>query len=323
MAMVTFEAAAIAAAEGQTLLAALEAAGVAIESSCRAGACQSCLVQCLEGEPPKAAQVGLSKALVLDGYFMACMCVPDGPMVVGRAGGVRQHVPAVVRSLDWLSGTVARLRMEPQAPFAFRPGQFLTLADPGSGVARSYSIAGAADGTIDLHVRILPGGEMSGLVGTAIEPGHSMTLSGPSGGCVYEGIDPDRRLVLAGAGTGLAPLWAILNEALAQGHRGSITLYHGALDPSGLYLVDALEALQAQRPGFSYRPCVRNAKDGGGADLVDAVIGAEADVADAIFFLSGDAALVNRLKRELFLGGAKLDRIHADAFVPAQVKVAA
>ena len=160
---------------------------------------------------------------------------------------------------------------------------------------------------------------MSGLMGTAIVPGRDMTLSGPSGGCVYEDIDPDRRLVLAGAGTGLAPLWAILNEALAQGHRGQITLYHGALDRSGLYLVEALEALQAERPGFSYRPCLRDA----GGDLIEAVTAVEAGATDATYFLCGDAALVNRLKRELFLAGARLDHIHADAFVPAQLKAAA
>ena len=320
MVALTFEGVAYAASEGQTVLAALEAAGVPLDSACRAGVCQSCLVQSLDGDPPKAAQAGLSKALALDGYFMACVCVPQAPMRIGRAGGVRQRVDASVRSVDWLSATVARLVLEPEAPFTCRAGQFLSLIDPVSGVVRSYSIAGHQDGLIELHIRILPGGRMSGLITDAIVPGHRLTISGPSGACFYGDIDPDRRIVLAGTGTGLAPLWAILNDALAEGHRGPINLYHGALDRSGLYLVEALEALSASRPGFHYTPCIRDEADPAATDLVSVVTKAETDLAHTTFFLCGDELLVTRLKRALFLAGAKLDRIHADPFVAAQAK---
>lgn len=323
MVALTFEGVAFEAREGQTVLAALEAADISIDSSCRAGVCQSCMVQSLDGAPPKSAQVGLPKALVLDGYFMACVCVPEGPLTIGRAGHVRQRVDAVVRSLDRLSDTVVCLRLEPDGPFAYRPGQFLSLIDPGSKIARSYSIAGGVDGLIELHVRIISGGRMSGLVSSAIAPGYRMTIGGPSGSCYYEDVDPNRRIVLAGTGTGLAPLWAILNDAVAHDHRGPISLYHGALDPSGLYLVEALEGLQVRRPGFSYLPCIRDQADPSGTDLVSVVAGAETDLANTTFFLCGDELLVNRLKRALFLAGAKLDRIHADPFVAAQPKPAA
>jgi hypothetical protein len=40
------------------------------------------------------------------------------------------------------------------------------------------------------------------------------------------------------------------------------------------------------------------------------------------FFLCGDESLVKRLKRALFLAGAKLDFIRADPFVAAQPKPA-
>lgn len=318
-----FEGVAYAASEGQTVLAALEAAGVPLDSSCRAGVCQSCLVQSLDGAPPKAAQVGLSKALALDGYFMACVCVPQEPMKIGRAGQVRQRIDAVVQSKDWLSDTVVRLILEPERPFACRPGQFLSLIDQGAGVVRSYSIAGHRDGLIELHIRILPGGRMSGLIASGIGPGYRMTISGPSGACFYEDVDPDRRIVLAGTGTGLAPLWAILNDALDHQHRGTISLYHGALDRAGLYHVDALEALQANRPGFRYIPCVRDEADPEGTDLVSVVTKSETDLANTVFFLCGDEGMVKRLKRTLFLAGAKLDRINADPFVSAAAKVAA
>ena len=323
MVALIFEGVPIEAPEGQSVLAALEAAGIPLDNSCRAGVCQSCLVQSTDGAPPKAAQAGLSKALALDGYFMACVCIPQEPMTIGRAGAVRQRVAATVRSLDWLSPTVVRMRLEPEVAFAARSGQFLTLIHRQSEIARSYSIAGLTDGLIELHVRIIPGGRMSGLIASQIRPGDRMTVTGPSGACFYERNDPDRRLVLAGTGTGLAPLWGILNDALAQGHRGPISLYHGALDRAGLYLVEELTALQARHPGFTYHPCVRDESAPGAADLVKVVTDAENDPGQACFFLCGDELLVARLKRSLFVAGAKLDRLHADPFVAAKEKSAA
>jgi ferredoxin-NADP reductase/ferredoxin len=323
MVALTFEGVPVEAPEGQTVLAVLEAAGIPIDSSCRAGACQSCLVQSLDGPPPKVAQAGLSKALALDGYFMACVCVPHEPLAIGRAGRVRQRVSAIVRTLDWLSETVARVRLEPEDSFTFRPGQFLSLIDPASGIVRSYSIAGRVDGLIELHIRILPGGRMSGLVSSGIAPGYRMMIVGPSGACFYEGVDLDQPIVLAGTGTGLAPLWAILNDALAHGHQGPISLYHGALDRSGLYLVEALQDLQSRRPEFRYIPCIRDQADPANTDLMAVVTREETDLVNTAFFLCGDELLVKRLKKALFIAGAKLDRIHADPFVAAQSKPAA
>ena len=322
MVALKFEGLEIQATEGQTVLAAFEDAGIALDSACRAGVCQSCLVRSLDVAPPRAAQAGLSKAMALDGYFMACVCVPDGPLTIGRAGAVRQRIDVKVRSVDMLSSTVARLLLDDEGRFEGRPGQFLSLIDPVSGLTRSYSIAGRSTGAIELHVRLLPKGRMSGLVAERLSPGRAMIVTGPSGACVYDGTDLDRRLVLAGTGTGLAPLWGVLQDALNHGHRGPISLYHGALDRTGLYLVEALEALQAVRSSFRYTPCLRDEPGPAGGDLDVVVSTLETDLPNTTFFLCGDELMVQRMKRGLFLAGAKLDRIHADPFKPAQARVA-
>jgi ferredoxin-NADP reductase len=219
-------------------------------------------------------------------------------------------VEARLHSRRWLSPTVLQVLLAPASPFRCRAGQFLTLVLPDADLARSYSIASTAEGLIELHVRVLPEGRMSQRLASGLVDGAGFMLAGPSGSCTYDDIDPDRRLVLAGTGTGLAPLWAVLNDALSQGHRGEILLYHGARDEGGFYLVEALQALQALHPGFRYVPTL--------TDLAELVASNEAAPADTEFFLCGDATLVNKLKRRLFLAGAKLDRLHTDPFVPAQ-----
>ena len=55
MAILTFEQKPINLAPGETLLAALLAAGVILPNSCRAGLCQTCLVQAVEGNGHSAS----------------------------------------------------------------------------------------------------------------------------------------------------------------------------------------------------------------------------------------------------------------------------
>ena len=323
MTIVRFEGREHTLAPGQTVLSALQSAGEKLDSSCLAGICQSCLVRAESGAIPKAAQAGLSPALVAGGYLLACVCRPEEDLTLVRADAVRQRVPVTVASLDRLSTSVVRLRLMPEAPFNYRAGQFLGLVTPGA-APRSYSIASlpSRDPWLELHIRLLPGGRVSGLVADSLRAGDRLEVVGPSGGCFCQGVDPDQPLVLAGTGTGLAPLWGILQDAIANGHRGPIRLYHGALDRAGLYLVDALEALAAKHANLTYTPCLR---DSGGAtgDLKEAVLAAGDARAQAAHFLCGDANLVNQLKRALFLAGARLDRLRSDPFLPTAAAKAA
>lgn len=303
---------------GQTLLSACEKAGIAIESSCRSGVCQTCLVQAVEGDVPEIAQAGLSPALIAQGYLMSCVCEPRTPLTVIRQGQSRQRVEVAVRSVDRLSDTVVRLRLDPLSPFFYRPGQFLGLIAP-NGLIRSYSIASLPerDSFLELHVRIIPDGRMSSLVAGRLRPGDRLHVQGPAGTCCYDGVGPDQDIVLAGTGTGLAPLWAIAQDAISRGHRGSIRLYHGALSAGGLYLVEDLKRLAMANPLFHYAACIRDGSNPAEGDLAAVVTGTEKMTLGAAFFLCGDPELVRRLKRSLFLLGVRLDRLRSDAFVPA------
>ena len=312
MPRLVFDGRAVEAAEGQTVL---DAVGIALDRSCRAGICQSCLVQKVEGDLLAAAQAGLTPAQQAQGLFLACVCTPTGPLSIMPADAARHRTEARVRSLDRLSNSVVRLRLEPAAPFPYRAGQFVNLML--DGLVRSYSLAGQPDSDdfLELHVRILADGRMSQRIANDLAPGSRLIVAGPAGGCFYEGVDPDQPLVLAGTGTGLAPLWGILNDALGRGHRGPIRLYHGALSADGLYLVEEIRTLARQHANLEYLPCVRGA-DGGG-DLVQAVLAKEQAPKEGWYFLCGDPALVAGLRKSLFLAGARRDRIRADAFVQA------
>ncbi|HEX8819341.1 MAG TPA: 2Fe-2S iron-sulfur cluster-binding protein [Archangium sp.] len=305
--------------EGESVLDGLLRQGVTVPHSCRAGACQSCLMRAERGEVPAKAQVGLKETLKARNYFLACACQPDNELEVAGAGA-DLRVPARILALERLSESVLCVRLRPEGAFEYRPGQYVSLLRH-DGLARSYSLASLPDeDTLEVHVRRVAGGLMSGWLFDEARPGDVLELQGPAGECFYVPGRPEQPLLLAGTGTGLAPLYGIVRDALARGHTGPIWLFHGAVEASGLYLVDELRALQSRHDCFQYRPSVLR-----GPERVGVTVGA----LDALIretcprpagwraYLCGNPDGVLSLRKKLFLAGLSLKEIHADAFLPS------
>lgn len=307
--------------EQETVLECLERHGVSIPSSCRSGVCQTCLMRALEGAVPATAQQGLKDTLQAQSYFLACVCRPQGDLTVALAGDdVTHRIPATVVGKDALAPEIVRLRLSTAAAFDYHPGQFINLARPG-GLVRSYSLAShpAQDGALlELHVRHIPGGQMSGWICDDVRPGQAVTVEGPLGDCYYLPGAPEQGMLLIGTGTGLAPLWGIVRDALAQGHTGPIHLYHGSYQASGLYLVEELRALARRHENFFYTPCVDEGEAGsifsiGRADQL--ALAALPQLKGWRVYLCGHPEMVASVKKKAFLAGASLSDIYADPFV--------
>jgi NAD(P)H-flavin reductase/ferredoxin len=305
----------------ETVLDGLLRQGIAVPHACKSGVCQSCLMRASSGPVPEKAQVGLKETLKARNYFLACSCKLETGAELEVGGGADElRVPARLDSMTPLRGDVLRVRLRPEAPFEFRAGQYLTLLRP-DGLARSYSVASLPqEGLLELHVRLLPGGAMSGWLRTEARPGDEVKIQGPAGDCFYIPGRPDQPLLLAGTGTGLAPLYGIVRDALEQGHTGPLWLFHGARDSRGLYLVEELRALAARHPNLHYRPSVLEGRleEGVQVGALDALIRAECPKPVGWrAFLCGNPELVLSLRKKLFMAGLSLKDIHADAFLPS------
>ncbi|HYO56124.1 2Fe-2S iron-sulfur cluster-binding protein [Archangium sp.] len=305
--------------EGESVLDGLLRRGVEVPHSCRAGACQSCLMRAERGEVPAKAQVGLKETLKARGYFLACACQPDGELEVAGAGA-DLRVPSRIAALERLSDSVLCVRLRPEGGFEYRAGQYVSVLRA-DGLARSYSLASQPhEETLELHVRRVAGGRMSGWLFDEARPGDALELQGPAGECFYVPGRPEQPLLLAGTGTGLAPLYGLVRDALARGHTGPIWLFHGAVEASGLYLVEELRELQSRYSCFQYRPCVLRGQERAGVTVgaLDALI-KEACPRPMGWraYLCGDPDLVLSLRKKLFLAGLSLKDIHADAFLPS------
>lgn len=315
MAMLTYSGAAYSAAPGETVLETLLRNGQEISNSCRAGACQSCLLRATGGDIPTVAQQGLKATLVEQGYFLSCVCRPEADLLLEPAGGL--EVAATITALERLTDTVMRARLRPATPLEYRSGQYITLRRD-DGLARSYSLASLPEeGILELHIRRAPQGRMSGWLFDEAREGEAVSVRGPAGDCFYTAGKPEQPLLLAGTGTGLAPLAGICRDALKQGHHGPIHLYHGALRPAGLYLADELRQLMSMHANVQYKPVVLEG-EGFTNGALDQVIAANHPKLNGWRgFVCGDPSIVKMLKKKLFLAGMGSREIFADAFVEA------
>ena len=319
MASVRFEGVSYALMDGETVLDGLLRHGRRLSYSCKAGVCASCVMKATTGVPPAKAQAGLKDSWKARGYFLACSCVPDSDMDV-LSPDADLRFPATIRSIRKLSSDVVEARLVPDSAMEFYAGQYATIVRA-DGLARSYSIASLPEeGELELHIRKIPNGAMSGWFHDEARPGDRVTVIGPSGECFYVPGREDQPMVLAGTGTGLAPLYGILRDAIARAHRGPIYLFHGALHTGGLYLVDELRELARGHAQVSYVPSVLRGEPEQGlvVGALDQAISSQIpNVAGWRGYICGDPGIVQSLKMKLFLAGMASKDIHADAFIPA------
>jgi len=302
-------------APGQTVLDALEAAGTAPSASCRAGVCQSCLVRAVDGTVPARAQEGLTPGQKARGVFKACVCIPAEALQLVPADAEDAPLPGILVARE-RRGTTAILDLHVPG-LTCLGGQFVNVIRA-DGLTRPYSVATRWTDHIRLHVAILPDGRMSRWLADA-PIGTPLQVRGPAGDCVYVD-EPDRPLVLAGLGTGLAPLLGILDDADQAGHHAPVHLYFGARTATDLYWADNLRERAARTPRLHLHLGALDAQEQPGihsGPLEDAVLANKEGLARGRHYLCGAPAWVQSLQRRLFLGGASLQRIHADAFVTA------
>jgi len=310
--------------EGETVLDALMRQGADIPFSCRNGICQVCLQRGTRGEIPAEAQKGLRPNLVTLGYFLPCRCRPSQDLEFSPPHAGDLYAPVIVHAKEQLAPNICRLLLEPSSPLKYRAGQFINLRRA-DGLIRSYSLASLPeeDYFLELHIKRMRNGVMSSWIFDELQAGDALEIQGPEGGACYVDNDPSENLLMIGGGTGLAPLLGIVRDALRRGHAGGIHLYHGARDPSELYLRDYLLELCGRHPNFRYTACVRG-------DTVPAgtLQGRAHEVAFALhpnvkswrMYFAGPEDMVLAADEFALRAGARPDRIHTDPFAYRELR---
>lgn len=313
--------------EGLSLLDGLLQSGYDIPFGCKGGVCQSCLLQSSSSNIPAQAQVGLSQTQKDQGLLMSCACKPDDGMEVQHIGLSGEQTTLKVIEKFSLSDDIFCLRLS--SDIQYRSGQFITLWKDDN-VARSYSIASVCDvdNFIECHIKRIENGAFSHWAWKSLNIGDSLRAQGPLGQCYYTDIPAETPILLAGIGTGLAPLIGIIRDALNKQHSGDISLFVGAKQASNFYLLNTLMELMMAHNNFKVTFVALNTASEDPTintlpsnllvegDIYSIIKETYASLSDFTVYLCGAESFVRKLKKQCFLAGASMKAIHADPFIP-------
>lgn len=228
------------------------------------------------------------------------------------------HVIAVERRNMELA--VVQVRPEPE--MSFEPGQSVAVETSyAPRLWRYLSIANAPreDGTLEFHVQLVPGGQVSSAIVRKLKVGDVLRLGAPVGNELTLGADEHARdLLMVAGGTGFAPLRAHLERIdLAWQRTGEaprVHLFHGARVPWNLYEHRLLQSL-AGRPWFSYTPVVSDDPSyPGRKGLVGDAAVAEGLRPDAVAMVCGSPAMVKHTLARLRDAGVASDDLRFEQF---------
>ncbi|MFZ6045136.1 iron-sulfur-binding ferredoxin reductase [Pseudomonas sp. CR3202] len=296
-------------APASNLLDALNAGGCKVPYSCRAGSCHACLVRCVAGEPADAKPEALDSSQRAEGWRLSCQCLVVQDLVVEVFDPSRDGMEAAVTAVEWPAPDVLRLYLAPERPLRYRAGQHLLLWND-EGVARPYSLASlpGTDEFLEFHLDCRHPGLFSDRA-RRLMPGDKLRLGELHGGALH--YDPSwdgRPLLFLASGTGLAPLWGLLREALRNHHQGPIRIIHLAHDASGHYLAKSLIPLAASHSGLAVQMITP-------AELPEVLAQFRLVSRQTIALLCGHPASVEEFARRLYLAGLPRNQLLADSFL--------
>ncbi|MDQ6978063.1 MAG: FAD-binding oxidoreductase [Ghiorsea sp.] len=311
------------------LLSTLLEQGAFVPYSCQGGLCQACMCKVTKGKVPSQSQEPLEQHLQAQGCFLPCICKPNEDISIELATKTNvsfseknisdfASYTTMVIDKTWLNDDVLRLCLARPEPLQYKAGQFINLTQPETKLTRSYSLASLpCENFMELHIKRLPNGKMSNWLCDELQHGENIKISGPSGACYYQQEKPDQDIILAGVGTGLAPLFGILRDALESNHQGQIHLFHAGLNQEGLYYQDEIQEIVESVTNLTYIPCVlqgkapTNGKQGAIDQIMIETLG---DCAGKRAYLCGDDTVVQTMKETLLQYGLSENDILADAF---------
>lgn len=226
--------------------------------------------------------------------------------------------PYEVTRIERRTATIVELELRAQGEILeYLPGEYVLLEDDLHEVApRSYSVANAPrrDGTISLLVTRVADGETSPWVHQRLRVADTVRISGPYGTFVDHPGASGPALYLA-AGSGLAPIRALLEAQLRSGARSSLMLIFSARTEADVIDRARFEDWQAELPRFRF---IRTLTRSGGLPprgrIPELLPKVHTDLSDHDVFIAGAPGFVMACAAAADALGARRERIRTEVF---------
>ena len=332
--------------EGETVLDAAFRNGVSLPHGCKVGQCSACRCNLLEGEVDllKYSTFALSDGDREQGTILLCRSLPQEDIVVELLNFdeellsksiVVKDFAGSIAIIEKLTHDIRSIEIDLEEPIKFWAGQYVDITvrtKNGETITRSFSMANTPDQAKKLRfiIKKYPDGKFSNeLDGGGIEVGADVSVRGPFGTC-FRREDRTGNLVLVAAGSGMSPIWSILNDHIASGEERPVQFFYGARTQADLFYLDELAALVAAHPEVTFTPVLSHAADDatwtGARGFVHEVVASELRRlkfnGEGCAYSCGPPLMIDALTPALFLLDFDPDRTHYDKFTPSAIPAA-
>ncbi|MCW6508861.1 NADH:ubiquinone reductase (Na(+)-transporting) subunit F [Lichenifustis flavocetrariae] len=323
--------------EGETVLDAAFRQGISLPHGCKEGQCGSCKAKISEGdfELLKYSTFALPDYESEDGAVLLCRTHVFGDITVdllnfdaellGRAIVVKSYTGHLTR-IEPLTHDIRLLEMEIDAPLKFWAGQYVDLTIAGRGIVRAYSMASPPGDATRLRfiIKKYPDGAFSALLDGELKVGDALLVKGPYGTCFRR----ERRtgaMLLIGGGSGMSPLWSILQDHLASGEQRPIRFFYGARTEADLFYREELAAIAAKLPNFTFIPALSHSQQGDGwtgetgfvHEVVLRHLQTEKFSGEVDAYTCGPTPMIDATIPILLRNGVEPEHVYFDKFTPA------
>lgn len=252
---------------GNSLLSSLTEQKIFIPSACGGkGTCGYCKVKVHEGGGPvlPTELPFLTKEELESDTRLSCQCKVKEDIKIEipeELFNVKEYF-ATVEEMEDVTDVIKRVRMKLSEgeEIEFKPGQFIQFKAPKyegnkEEVYRAYSIASAPfeKNIVELLIGYVPEGICTTYVHQHLKVGDTVQINGPHGDFYFD-KDSENEIILVAAGTGMAPILAILKYMEENKVERKATFYFGARTPDDLFFLDYFKHLEETLYDFEFIP---------------------------------------------------------------------
>ncbi|RZB35978.1 MAG: Na+-transporting NADH:ubiquinone oxidoreductase subunit F [Desulfobacteraceae bacterium Eth-SRB2] len=315
---------------GSPLLSALAENSIFIPSACGGrGSCAYCKLKVLEG----AGFVGpveehhLTPEELETGVRLSCQVKirNDLKIEIPKELFAVKHFRAKLIEKEMLTYDIAGLRIELIEPqtIDFVAGQYIQLESEEykgrEAVMRAYSISSVPSDNrhIELMIRKVPEGICTTWVFDYLQEGKELYFSGPYG--EFQLSETDAPIIFIAGGSGMAPIWSIIQRMVEKGIHRNAVYFFGALSQKDLFYADELNNIADSSEWFKFVPALSQEPEdsnwqGERGLITDVVKRYFPDTSAHEAYLCGSPGMINACISVLTEGGLPEEKIYFDKF---------
>lgn len=213
-----------------------------------------------------------------------------------------------------------------EIPFAFMPGQFLTISAgiDGTAVRRSYTIASSPTqrSYVEVTVKREDQGVISRHLHDRVAVGDLLDISAPLGVFTFTGAEADSIVLIAG-GVGITPMMSVVRYLTDTSYPGEIHFLYGARTTADFIFREELEYLQKRHPRLHVAATMSRSQGTAwmgveGPITKEFIARAVPEIARRRVHLCGPSSMMEAVKVALAELGVPKEQVKTEAFGPAR-----